>query len=122
MQGPKQSAYRSKLTSEINRRVQELNRDHMDAALGDISHAATNQGTRIEAVNQKFRALRAAFQEVDSSLSEVTDGHQDLHESIDDAVTIHQASNNVASNMSHLMEIQCETAVTEAQQHARVEE
>ena len=91
MQAPNQSSYRAKLTSELNVRINQLEREHMDTAMGNVSHAASSQDVRIDAMKQKFKeAMETFVQDVQDSMDEVSSGHQDLHESIDVAVDQHQ--------------------------------
>ena len=91
MQGPNQSSWRAKLTSELNVRINQLERERMDTAMGNVSHAASSQDVRIDAMKQKFKeAMETFVQDVQDSMDEVSSGHQDLHASIDAAVDQHQ--------------------------------
>ena len=55
MQGSNQSSYRAKLTSELNVRINQLERGRMDTAMGNVSHAASSQSMNIENMNQKIQ-------------------------------------------------------------------
>ena len=117
MQGPNQRAYRAKLTSELNVRIHELERERMDAALGNVSQASSSQGVRIDVMKQQFQEATDLMQNVQESMGEVSSGHQDLHESVDAAVDQHQTSNTSNDDMANLMGTQCHAAAVESKMH-----
>ena len=115
MQGPNQSSWRAKLTSELNVRINELERERMDTAMANVSHAALSQDMRIEAMQQKFQKAENVFQELKESMDAVSGGHEDLHETIDNAVDQHQTSSRSTDCMAQLMGNQCDAAAAETQ-------
>ena len=115
MQGPNQSSWRAKLTSELNVRINELERERMDTALANVSQAAYSQDMRIEAMQQKFQKAENVFQELKESMDAVSGGHEDLHETIDNAVDQHQTSSRSTDCMAQLMGNQCDAAAAETQ-------
>ena len=115
MQGPNQSSWRAKLTSELNVRINELERERMDTAMANVSHAAYSQDMRIEAMQQKFQKAENVFQELKESMDAVSGGHEDLHETIDNAVDQHQTSSRSTDCMAQLMGNQCDAAAAETQ-------
>ena len=76
MDGPNQSAYRAKLTSEVNVRVQQLRQTRMDLALTAVSKATYDQDANIEAVGQTVGVLATAVQHVQERLEVVRNGQQ----------------------------------------------
>ena len=54
-QGQNQNAYMAKLTSELNVRINQLERERMDTAMGNVSHATYSQHMNIENMNQEFQ-------------------------------------------------------------------
>ena len=55
MQGSNQSSWRAKLTSELNVRIKQLERERMGTAMGNVSHVASSQIMNIENMNQKIQ-------------------------------------------------------------------